>query len=223
MERRRGVRLILGLAVWLAVIVPAVAHPHVLVDARVTVRLDAESRVVALRQAWTLDEGFSAFAKQGLDTNGDGRFSREELAPLAEVNVTSLAEFRWFTHGNQDGRRLTFQRPTDYHLEHDDATGRLTLHFTLALQAPAPTKGPGVLLRVFDPEYFVAISLVEDPAAVGREGGAAACRLAVKRPAALDPVAAMELARVPASVRNLPANLSQLTADLANDITVTCP
>ena len=152
MERRRGVRLILGLAVWLAVIVPAVAHPHVLVDARVTVRLDAESRVVALRQAWTLDE---------------------ELAPLAEVNVTSLAEFRWFTHGNQDGRRLTFQRPTDYHLEHDDATGRLTLHFTLALQAPAPTKGPGVLFRVFDPEYFVASSLVEDPAAVGREGGAA--------------------------------------------------
>ncbi len=217
-------RVILALILGLAGASSAFAHPHVLVDARVSVIIDSEQRVTGLRQIWTLDESFSAFAKQGLDTDGDGKFSREELAPLAEVNITSLAEFRWFTYGNYDGRRLSFQRPSDYHLEHDDATGRLTLHFTIALQTPASTTGgPGVLLRVFDPEYFVAIALEDGDDVVTRSGGSQDCRLAVRRPASLDPVTAMELARVPSSIRNLPPALSQVTSGLANEITVTCP
>ena len=32
-------------------------------------------------------------AVEGLDTNKDGKYSREELAELAKVNVTSLKDF----------------------------------------------------------------------------------------------------------------------------------
>jgi ABC-type uncharacterized transport system substrate-binding protein len=41
-------------------------------------------------------------AVQGLDTNGDGVCSKEELKPLAEVNVTSLKDFDYFTFVHLD-------------------------------------------------------------------------------------------------------------------------
>ena len=47
---------------------------------------------------WTFDEFYTAMALQGLDTDGDGKYSAEELKPLAEVNVNSLKEFDYFTY-----------------------------------------------------------------------------------------------------------------------------
>ena len=49
------------------------------------------ARVTGVRHAWTFDDMFSTFATQGLDAKEKGEFTREELAPLAEVNV-DLAE-----------------------------------------------------------------------------------------------------------------------------------
>ena len=61
-----------GLALLVGSSLPALAHPHVFVDARLEVRFDADGRVAALRHVWRFDDAFSAFASQGLDTNGDG-------------------------------------------------------------------------------------------------------------------------------------------------------
>jgi hypothetical protein len=36
---------------------------------------------------------FSTFAIQGLESKEKGKFTREELAPLAKVNVESLKEY----------------------------------------------------------------------------------------------------------------------------------
>src|SRR5919202_1871498 len=81
----------------LAVTTAASAHPHVWVDAKADIVFDPEGRIAAIRHSWTFDEAFSAFAVQGLDTDNDGKYSREELRPLAEVNVTSLREYGYFT------------------------------------------------------------------------------------------------------------------------------
>ena len=43
---------------------------------------DANHQITGIRHAWTFDEFYSAMAVQGLDTNGDGVFSAEELKPL---------------------------------------------------------------------------------------------------------------------------------------------
>ena len=58
---------------------------------------------------------FSTFATQGLASKEKGKFTREELAPLAEVNVTSLKEFDYFTHARgerQEGRARTRRSTT---------------------------------------------------------------------------------------------------------------
>ena len=104
----------------------AEAHPHVFVDARAHVLFDAEGRITAVRHVWRFDDAFSAFASQGLDTNGDGILTVEELQPLAKVNVDSLKDYDYFTFLRVGGRRSGFKIPTEYWLQDDG--GRLILH-----------------------------------------------------------------------------------------------
>src|SRR5499426_3736335 len=116
----------------------AQAHPHIWVTVKSELVYAPDGTITGVRHAWTFDDMFSAFATQGLDAKKKGEFTREELAPLAEVNVTSLKEFDFFTYAKADGKKMTFAEPTDYYLEYKDNV--LTLNFTLPLKTPAKSK-----------------------------------------------------------------------------------
>jgi ABC-type uncharacterized transport system substrate-binding protein len=121
---------------------------------------DAQGRMTGIRHHWTFDDMFSSYATQGLEQKQKGVFTREELQPLAEVNITSMKEFEYFTEGKMNGQKVEFGAPTDYFLELKDQL--LTLHFTLPLKTPVQTKS--VDLEIYDPLYFVAFEFDEkDP------------------------------------------------------------
>lgn len=163
---------------------PAAAHPHVWVTARSEIVYGADGRMTAVRHAWTFDEMFSSMAAQGLDVNGDGVYSREELAPLAEVNVTSLDEFKFFTFGKVGDKRVAFDKPKDYWLERLPDT-RLVLHFTLPVKDGAAQKGEPFRVEVYDPTYFVAFEFAKDaPAKV--VSAPPGCGVELERPPAPD-------------------------------------
>src|SRR4030095_15657883 len=125
--------------------------------------------IAGFRQAWPFDEMFSTFATQGLETKKKGVFTREELRPLAEVNVTSLKEFDFFTFGKANGNQLQFTDPVDYYLEFTNS--ELTLHFMLPLKKPV--KAQTLEFEVYDPSYFVDFALAEkDPVALVQAPGA---------------------------------------------------
>ena len=67
-----------------------------------------DGSVTGVRHAWTFDDMFSVFATQGIDAKKKGEFTREELAPLAEVNVTSLKEYDFFTQASANGKKVEF-------------------------------------------------------------------------------------------------------------------
>ena len=134
---------------------PALAHPHVFVDARAEIVFDKAGEVTAIRHIWQFDEAFTAFAIQGLDADNDGKLSDAELAPLAKVNVDSLKEYGFFTWLRQGRKSFRFVPPTEYWLEFHG--GRLTLFYTLPLKTPVAIHGKATL-EVFDPEYFVAFT-----------------------------------------------------------------
>ena len=127
----RLILLALALCGWS---VPASAHPHVFVTMKSELVYDADGKVTAIRNAWTFDDMFSAYATQGLESKEKGKFTREELAPLAEVNVTNLKEYNYFTQGVADGGKIEFDGVKDYWLDYKDSI--LTLHFTMPLKAP---------------------------------------------------------------------------------------
>ncbi len=199
---------------------PALAHPHIFVDSRSSVVFDSTGAITAVRHAWTFDEGFTAFAIQGLDTDGDGTYTRDELAELAQVNVESLHEFDFFTFASSDTDDIAFGTPRDYWLVYDGT--RLTLHFTLPVEKAFDAKSEPFSFVVYDPSYFVAFDLPAQ-APIELAGGDPRCTVSIKRADALDDGMAMMLAQIPASERELPQELARVTETLTNTVTVNCP
>ena len=190
------------------------AHPHVWVTMKSEVVYGADGAVTGVRHAWTFDDMFSAFATQGLESKKKGVFTREELAPLAEVNVTSLKEFDFFTFAKADGKKAAFTDPVDYYLEYKDSV--LTLNFTLPLKAPVKPKR--LQRDIYEPTYFVDFSFVEkDPVAL--KGAPAACQLAISGPGQ----ATAQSRQVDEAFFNSLSASSNYGLQYANKIAVTCP
>lgn len=157
---------------------PARAHPHVQVSVRTAIILNDAGEIAALRHAWTFDEAFSAFSTTGLDTNKDGKLDREELAPLAKINVESLHEYGFFSFLKKGKEAAEFGDVKDYHLSHDGKA--LTLHFTLPVGKKLPA-AKDARLEVYDPSYFVAFEF-DKTSPVSVEGGKSPCAAKLTQP-----------------------------------------
>lgn len=191
----------------------AQAHPHVWITGNSELVYAADGSITGIRHAWTFDDMFTTYALQGIETKTKGEYSREQLAPLAQVNVESLKEFAYFTFAKADGKKEKFEEPKDYYLEYKDSA--LTLHFTLPLKAPAKPKQ--LALEVYDPSYFIDFSFADkDP--IKLVGAPAACQMKFERPN-----------EASANAKRLSENNfmngdnSNYGAMYANKITVDCP
>jgi ABC-type uncharacterized transport system substrate-binding protein len=213
----RIVFLIAGLLCLLAGMPNARAHPHVWVTMTSEVLYAPDGSVTGVRHAWTFDDMFSAFATQGLDQKTKGQFTRDELQPLAKVNVDSLQEYAYFTYLKVDGKRQkdALLDPVDYYLEYDPNETVLTLHFTLPLKTPVRAKALEV--EVFDPEFFIDFGFAEKNQ-VQLVNAPAQCSLAVAKPHDDFFSAAARLDKSMAWEAN-----AGMGASFANRVTVTCP
>lgn len=195
---------------------PALAHPHVWVAARATVLFDKEGRIAGIRNDWTFDEMYSAFATQGLGQDGKPP-TREELQPLAKTNIESLAEFDNFTFAREAGKKLAFKEPSDYWLDADEKKV-VSLHFTLLLKQPIAAKKV-FSFQVYDPTYFVAFGFEKtDP--VTLRDGPAGCSASVMDPA---PLLAAESQKLSAAASENFSPGADLSSRLAPRVVVACP
>jgi ABC-type uncharacterized transport system substrate-binding protein len=194
------------------------AHPHIWVTVKSELVYAPDGTVTGVRHAWTFDDMFSVFATQGIESKTKGEFTREELAPLAEVNVTSLKEYDFFTYAKANGKKVEFEEPpAGYYLDFDPKDTVLTLHFTLPLKAPVKAKD--LSLEVYDREFFVDFSFAEkDP--VKLVGAPAHCKLSVGRPQEMSAALTQRLSQLPADQRDPSLTVG---AEFANKIFVKCP
>jgi len=195
------------------------AHPHVLVDAKAEIVFDEQGRISAVRNIWQFDEAFSAFAIQGLDQDGDGNLGDAELASLAQENIESLAAYDFFTYLVSNGRKRAFMPPEEYRDTFHD--GRLTLTFLLPLGEPVAVDHP-VDIEIFDPEYFVAITLANERPVI-LDDAPASCEAQYRPPRALDADTMTALAAIPIDQHDLPPDLLEAASGLANLIRINCP
>ena len=162
----------------------ASAHPHVWVTASATVLYD-HNTITGLQQAWTFDEFYTQMAIEGLDKNGDGKYDRQELSELAQVNIDGLKEFNYFTNAKLGTEDLKFKPPVDYWLEYSDKK-ILTLHFTLPLEKPVPadaraSPSPSLTRAISSP----STSRRSNPVKLG-PGAPPGCAATINDPAAED-------------------------------------
>jgi ABC-type uncharacterized transport system substrate-binding protein len=196
----------------------AQAHPHVWVTMTEEVLYAPDGSVTGVRHAWTFDDMFSAFATQGLEQKTQGTFTREELQPLARVNVESLNEYAYFTFAKMNGKREkdAFLDPVDYYLEYDPKETVLTLHFTLPFKTPVKAKA--LDLEVYDPEFFIDFAFADkDP--VKLVSAPAQCKASIEKPHDDNFPVTLRLNK---SFMTSEANAG-MGANFANRIAVRCP
>ena len=192
---------------------PALAHPHVWVTVKSELVYAPDGAITGVRHAWTFDDMYSSYAIQGIEAKQKGSYTRDELAPIATENITSMKESDYFTFVNADGKKTAMGDPVDYWLEYKDEM--LTLYFLLPLATPTKTRD--LKLEVFDPEFFIDFELAAaDP--VRLAGAPAMCKLAAtSRP---DPSAPAQIQRLAEAARSQQGSYGSV---FANKIAVSCP
>ena len=231
---------------------PALAHPHVFIEAKAEIVYDGKGNVVAIRHHWRFDDAFSAFAIQGLDANGDGKYTREELSELADVNINSLKDWGYFTFGDDTKVEIDFKPPepgywldlvsvplTDYWAMSDEdikaiaedaereGTEPMQEVKLLELHFTLPLKEPvgsdtKVTFDVYDPTYYIDFRFAKGADAVKLVGAPDDCSTQIRLPQPLDDETAARLAAIGADVREPPPELRAITQSLVNQVVITC-
>jgi ABC-type uncharacterized transport system substrate-binding protein len=193
----------------------AQAHPHVWVTMQTELVYAPDGSITGIRHAWAFDDMFSAFATQGLDSKEKGKFTREELAELAKVNVESLKEFDYFTYATADGTKAELTDPAPgYWLDYKDQV--LTLNFLLPLKKPVKAKE--LKVEIYDPSIFVDFAFAKEKPV--QLAGAPKCRLDVVLPREMTFAEGKALSQIPADQKNTTMTWG---AQFASKILVHCP
>jgi ABC-type uncharacterized transport system substrate-binding protein len=191
------------------------AHPHVWVTMQTELVYAPDGSITGIRHAWSFDDMFSTFATQGLESKEKGKFTREELAPLAKVNVESLKEYDYFTYATADGKKAELTDPaSDYWLDYKDQV--LTLNFLLPFKAPVKAKE--LKIEIYDPSVFVDFAFAKDKPV--QLAGAPKCKLDVVLPREMTFAEGKALSQIPAEQKN---TTMAWGAQFASKILVHCP
>lgn len=138
----------------------ASAHPHVWTDMRSSLMVNEAGLITGIRAEWTFDEGYSGFALDGLDADGDGVYGPDEIKPLTDENITNLAESDFFGFMRLDGKLQAHGEVTDYVQTYNN--NRLTLYFVLPLKTPVDPRSGVFIFKVYDPDFFIDFGYVKD-------------------------------------------------------------
>ncbi len=194
---------------------PAQAHPHVWITAKAEIVYAADGNVSGVRHHWTFDAGYSAYLTQGLDKNGDGKLTPDELQEVAKENAESLVDFDYFTVLKVNGAKQAFEPPREYGMTFENGQARLSL----LLPVKSPPNGKTLSLEVYDPSFFVSFSLAEGDDAVRLAGAPKGCAATVARPKP----AAADQQKLSESFFEALTSASNYGSNFANRAIVACP
>ena len=198
---------------------PVAAHPHIFVDATAVIVFDDAGRLSEIRNSWTFDEAFSVWQTQGLDTNGDGITSSEEMQELADENLIGLGEYGFYTYAGVGEETLPLVAAGSAKFVYED--NRSTLTFAVSPQEPYRIRQP-LEIAINDPEYYVAITF-SDQSRVTLENAPEGCAARLDPPREMSDVLAEQLFALGPEVTELPPELSAALRGVQGQIVVTCP
>ncbi|MHB1101748.1 MAG: DUF1007 family protein [Devosia sp.] len=197
---------------------PAWAHPHLFVDAQAQISFDAEGRATSLHNVWTFDEGYSAFAIEGLDANLDGNVTRSEMQSLADDNVAGLAEYGYYSSAGVRDVNVPFVNGRNAAFDYAD--GRVTLSFDIDFAVPLALTDI-LELGISDPQYYVAIQFANREA-VELIDAPDGCGVEFEPAHPMPDGVAAQLYSLPADVTKLPSELERALRGVQGAILVNC-
>ena len=154
------------------------AHPHVWIEMQSSVVFTDSGLIKGVDVEWTFDDGYTQMELDGLDVDGDGLYSQDELAPLTKENIESLKDYEYFTVMRANGEQQKIGEVTDY--GQIWSNNKLTLHFQVPLVRPIDPKKEEFMLKVYDPEFFIDLEYPADDAVDVTGNIPPSCKLVVK-------------------------------------------
>ncbi len=211
-------RLLVATGLVLAIAQPVFAHPHIFIDARATLVFNDQGELARIVNEWTFDEAFSVWQIQGLDTNGDGITSSEEMQELADENLVGLGDYGFYTSLGTGETSLALAAAGDARFVFENH--RSTLSFAVDLQQPYRIEAP-LEIAIADPEYYVAITL-PDAASVTLENAPRGCVMHLEPPREIPEDLQARLFELPPDVTRLPADLEAAVRGSQGAIVIDC-
>lgn len=156
----------------------AQAHPHVWIDMQSSIVFTDDGLIKGVDVEWTFDDAYAQMALDGLDADGDGMYSQDELAPLTKENIESLKDYEYFTVMRADGEQQKIGEVTD--AGQIWSNNKLTLHFQVPLVKPVDPQKEEFMLKVYDPEFFIDLEYPADDAVDVTGNIPPSCKLVVK-------------------------------------------
>lgn len=210
-------KLALAVTATVGLVGAAQAHPHIFIDAKATIVFNDAGELTAIRNSWTFDEAFSVWQIQGLDTNGDGITSSEEMQELADENLKGLAQYGFYTSAGNNAASLPFASMDEARFVFEN--NRSTLTFGIEPQAPYRIKDR-LEIAIADPEYYVAITLRDGD--VTLENAPAGCNLHLEPPREMSPELQERLFQLGPDVTKLPPDLETAVRGTQGAIVLDC-
>lgn len=152
----------------MAVPVMAPAHPHVFIDATLGLDYDASGTLTQVAVEWAYDEFYSLLIIEelGLDPDGDGRLTPDELTALQGFDADWEAGFDGRLYLRSHDRPIALDPPREFAAQYQG--GRLISGHVRPVAGALSDDQP-LVIQVYDPEYYVQFSLPEPPTIAGAE------------------------------------------------------
>lgn len=155
---------------------PALAHPHVLIDAHV-VALFEGGRITALQMGWKFDPVYSSSLVQDYDADKSGTLSPAEIATIEKEAFRDTRQYGYFTHAKIDGKAVDWPQASDFRvLALKDS---LVYAFRLTLPQPVDPRRQAFTLSTYEETYYIDLDLPNDEAARLVGDGAEGCRAVI--------------------------------------------
>lgn len=147
------------LSAWAAL--PALAHPHIFVDAGLRLIRDAGGRVVEVEVTWRYDELYSLILTEdyGLDPDYDLQLTEAEVAETLGFDLNWSAGFEGGLVLRQGGEALALGAPEPVSLTLLE-TGQLQT--THRRPVSGARTGAEIEAQIYDPEFYIAFEMILD-------------------------------------------------------------
>lgn len=138
----------------------AKAHPHVFVDARTGFIFGADGQLEALHISWTYDEFTTLilFESLDLDQDGDGQFNDADRAAIIEGETNWDSAYKGDVYLEFAGQDYPLGRPEAVAVTLNN--NQVKVSFDLPLSQPVRIDNTPVFLRLYDPFFYYAYTIV---------------------------------------------------------------
>ncbi|SDF07181.1 DUF1007 family protein [Sulfitobacter delicatus] len=198
---------------------PLGAHPHIFVDTKLEVLVDAEGRLTHLRITWAYDEFYSLLVTEdrGLDPDYDGVLTDAEIASLNGFDMQWIEGFNGDTVLLDGEEEIRLSAPKD--VETDFKEGRIITSHLRAVGSTLPS-ADGLVVKPYDPTYYTAYEVAGKVTVTGND----TCRARVKMPDMTADLRALQadLEKLDTQTDPSEVGLPEIGEALANEVVITC-